>query len=78
MAEHLSLITTPIELLQDDSIVSRGTGFYYVSTWGGVDHIFLVTNYHVLTGNEVNKKEDEPKGNKINFFYHLDKKILLV
>jgi len=50
--EHISLITTPIQLLKGNVVISQGTGFYYFlddSTKGKI--IFLVTNYHVLTGN---------------------------
>lgn len=53
--EHISLITTPIQLLKGNVVISQGTGFYYLledSTKGKI--IFLVTNYHVLTGNSPN------------------------
>jgi len=70
--EHISLITTPIVLLKGDSVISQGTGFFYIledSTKGNV--IFLITNYHVLTGNSPKTKQ-LPKGDNIKFYFHKD------
>lgn len=70
--EHISLITTPIQLLKGNVVVSQGTGFYYLledSTKGKI--IFLVTNYHVLTGNSPNT-DKLPKGDNIKFYFHRD------
>lgn len=70
--EHISLITTPIVLLKGDNVISQGTGFFYVledSTKGNV--IFLITNYHVLTGNPPKTKQ-LPKGDNIKFYFHKD------
>jgi hypothetical protein len=75
MAHHLSLITTPIELYKNDKVISRGTGFYYTSNWGGQDnHLFLVTNYHVFNslGNGPNKGIPNEMGDSIVFYYHTD------
>ena len=70
--EHISLITTPVILLKGDKVISRGTGFFYVledSTKQNI--IFLITNYHVLTGNPP-KTNKLPKGDNIKFYFHKD------
>lgn len=48
--DHLSLSTTPVVLLKGDQPVSQGTGFYFARTAEHQSVLFLVTNYHVLTG----------------------------
>jgi hypothetical protein len=68
----LSLVTTPIELRKNGKPISYGTGFYYQYKWGNTNCIFLVTNYHVLTGNEINRRNLNPKGESIVFYYHMD------
>ena len=47
-----SLMTTPIVLMNEGRRVSQGTGFFFASTTadGKADTVFLVTNYHVVTG----------------------------
>lgn len=70
--DHLSLSTTPIFLKNNDAIVSQGTGFIYVRERENEQVLFLVTNYHVLTGSSPEKKEP-PKGNNIEWFFHEDK-----
>jgi len=72
--EHLSLVTTPILLLDGNKIVSQGTGFYY-GLEGQSDNtvLFLVTNYHVLTGYSPGEKKS-PKGDNILFYLHKDAK----
>ena len=53
--EPLSLMTTPVLLLNGARQVSQGTGFLYATmkpNGRDVDMLFLVTNYHVVTGNE--------------------------
>jgi len=70
--EHLSMITTPVILLKGNEMVSQGTGFYYGlqdSSQGTV--LFLVTNYHVLTGYPP-KETKPPKGDNIIFYLHKD------
>jgi len=72
--EHLSMITTPVILLKGDKIVSQGTGFYYELRGSSQDTIlFLVTNYHVLTGYSP-KETKPPKGDNIIFYLHKDVK----
>lgn len=71
--EHISMITTPVLLLKGDTIVSQGTGFYYAlqDTTKNANVIFLVTNYHVLTGSAPYEKKS-PIGDNIVFFFHKD------
>lgn len=70
--EHLSMITTPVILLKGDKVVSQGTGFYYEQKGSAQDVIlFLVTNYHVLTGYSP-KETNPPKGDNIIFYFHKD------
>ncbi len=70
--DHLSFSTTPIILRNNDDIVSQGTGFFYIRETEGQQVLFLVTNYHVLTGSSPEKREP-PKGNNIEWFFHEDK-----
>lgn len=70
--DHLSLSTTPIILRNNDAVVSQGTGFFYVRERENEKVLFLVTNYHVLTGSSPEKRE-APKGNNIEWFFHADK-----
>lgn len=68
--EHISLSTTPITLLKKGKEVSQGTGFFYAresSQNGGV--LFLVTNFHVLTGSSPSEGK-EPMGDSIEFQVH--------
>lgn len=60
--DHLSLSTTPIFLLDNDKIVSQGTGFYYVHQEDKINVLYLITNYHVLTGSSPTEKKSN-KGN---------------
>ncbi len=70
--EHLSMITTPIILLKDNEEVSQGTGFYYgLRDSSNNTILFLVTNYHVLTGNPP-RGTKPPKGDNIVFYLHKD------
>lgn len=71
--EHVSLITTPIFLLKGDNVISQGTGFYYGLVKDKKQIIFLVTNYHVLTGNPPNTSKTS-KGDNIKFYFHKDPK----
>ena len=47
-----SLMTTPVWLLDGRRQVSQGTGFFFANMRadGTADAVFLVTNYHVVTG----------------------------
>lgn len=71
--DHLSLATTPILLYQDDKIVSQGTGFYYARKHDeNLSVLYLITNYHVLTGSSPTETK-EPIGNNIVFQFHTSK-----
>jgi len=66
------MITTPVILLKGNTRVSQGTGFYYGledSSHGSL--LFLVTNYHVLTGYPPEKAKP-PKGDNVVFYLHRD------
>lgn len=69
------MITTPVILLKGDSAISEGTGFYFAlqdtSKPGTI--LFLVTNYHVLTGSSPSEKKP-PIGDNIIFYFHKDDK----
>lgn len=67
--DHLSLCTTPIALLNGDKAVSQGTGFYYSAEYGDTLVVFLVTNYHVLTGHAPIEAK-APIGDNIVFQVH--------
>lgn len=71
--EHISMITTPVLLLKGDNIVSQGTGFYVAlqDLSNNTSVIFLVTNYHVLTGSGPQEKKP-PIGDNIIFYFHKD------
>jgi len=72
VVEHLSMITTPIILSKGNKMISQGTGFCYGlqdASQGTV--LFLVTNYHVLTGYSPEKTKP-PKGDNIIFYLHKD------
>jgi hypothetical protein len=46
-----SLMTTPVWLFNGSRQVSQGTGFFFANMRGEVvETVFLVTNYHVVTG----------------------------
>jgi hypothetical protein len=71
--DHLSLMTTPVFLLNGGDFQSQATGFFYgrLGPGGGIDAVFLVTNYHVVTGHKPGK--DVPKsGDRLRFYMHLD------
>lgn len=67
--DHLSLSTTPVNLLKGNELVSQGTGFYYVENVEGGQALFLVTNYHVLTGSAPSDQKP-PIGDNISFQFH--------
>lgn len=70
------MITTPVILLKGNKEISQGTGFYYGSK-GPSDNshvLFLVTNYHVLTGHPPESTKP-PKGDNIVFYLHKDANI---
>jgi len=67
--DHLSLATTPVVLLKGDNEVSQGTGFFYMQAFGDKQVLFLVTNYHVLTGSSPIEKK-VPIGDNYVFQFH--------
>ena len=70
--DHLSLSTTPIVLRKGQDVVSQGTGFFFGRIRDNEQVLFLVTNYHVLTGLSPEKNEPS-KGDNIKWFFHTDK-----
>lgn len=68
-----SLMTTPVLLMNGTRQVSQGTGFFFASTdaRGEPATVFLVTNYHVVTGHApmINRP---PAGTRIRFSLHED------
>lgn len=73
--EAVSLMTTPVYLFQGNRQVSQGTGFFYgvPNASNVIDTVFLVTNYHVVTGNSPNTNLP-PKGDRVVFYLHIDQK----
>ena len=67
--DHISLSTTPICLLKAGQIVSTGSGFFYVRFDGDNQILFLVTNFHVLTGSAPVENKP-PIGDQITFQLH--------
>ena len=67
--DHISLSTTPVDLYKGNDLVSKGTGFYYVESHDKGQVLFLVTNYHVLTGWPPTKKLP-PIGDNVLFQFH--------
>src|SRR6516164_1821686 len=69
--EPPSLMTTPIVLMNGGRSISQGTGFFFASTSvdGKPETVFLVTNYHVVTGRA--PLAPGPKlGDRIRFILH--------
>jgi len=69
MVEHLSMITTPVILLKGNETVSQGSGFYFGFGHPSGTVLFLVTNYHVVTGYPP-ERLGPPKGDNIVFYLH--------
>lgn len=66
-----SLMTTPVWLLDGRRQVSQGTGFFYgnMKADGTAEVVFLVTNYHVVTGHA--PRVAAPRsGDRIQFALH--------
>jgi len=68
--DHISLSTTPIFLSKGAKVVSQGTGFFYVHQDINLQILYLVTNYHVLTGTSPSENKP-PIGDNIAFQLHL-------
>lgn len=72
MVDHLSLITTPIKLFNENqNEISSGTGFNFVSKWGAEEHLFLITNKHVVSSSNIKNTLSSPR--YLVFYYHMDK-----
>src|SRR5580765_2364227 len=70
LPEPMSLMTTPVLLASGTHTSSQGTGFLYATTRGNApDMVFLVTNYHVVTGNEP-QSQAPPRGDRLQFYLH--------
>lgn len=70
--DHLSTTTTPVILKNGQAAVSQGTGFFFARrNEEGNALIFLVTNYHVVTGNKPGSGL-KPKGTSIELQFHLN------
>lgn len=68
-----SLMTTPVWLYRGAQLVSQGTGFFYgnLRPDGTAEAIFLVTNYHVVTGHAPTVAASR-SGDRIHFALHKD------
>lgn len=68
-----SLMTTPVWLVDGGSPVSQGTGFFFglPGPDGAIATVFLVTNYHVVTGHAP-LSERAPAGDRIRIIIHED------
>ncbi len=74
VVEPVSLMTTPVYLFQGSRQISQGTGFFFgiPNASNVIDTVFLVTNYHVVTGHSPNTSQP-PKGDRVIFYLHTDK-----
>jgi hypothetical protein len=68
-----SLMTTPVWLMRGQQPVSQGTGFLFASTSAAdqIETVFLVTNYHVVTGHTPGTPGDA-RGERIRIVLHRD------
>ena len=70
-----SLMTTPVHLFSGASEMSQGTGFFYANMKPDrpkeVETVFLVSNYHVVTGHAPRIKS-AASGDRIRFLLHAD------
>jgi hypothetical protein len=71
--EAASLMTTPVYLLDGTRQVSQGTGFFFGirNPSGVIDTVFLVTNYHVVTGHSPGSTLPR-LGDRVGFYLHRD------
>jgi hypothetical protein len=69
--EQISLSTTPVFLAKGDTVVSQGTGFFYLYLHRNLNLkiLYLVTSYHVLTGSRPSEQKP-PQGDSITFQFH--------
>ena len=68
-----SLMTTPVWLFDGARPVSQGTGFFFglAGASGGIETVFLVTNYHVVTG-LAPLADGQARGDRIRIVIHED------
>jgi hypothetical protein len=68
-----SLMTTPVWLVRGQQAVSQGTGFLFASTTPAdqIETVFLVTNYHVVTGHPP-ESSGPRRGERIRIILHRD------
>lgn len=72
VVEWESLMTTPVWLFNGARQVSQGTGFFYANMRGEIaETVFLVTNYHVVTGHPPGSTSPRA-GDRIRFALHDD------
>jgi hypothetical protein len=69
--DQISLSTTPVVLSKGDTMVSQGTGFFYLYLHRNLNLkiLYLVTAYHVLTGSSPSEQKP-PQGDSITFQFH--------
>ena len=72
--EQISLSTTPVVLVKGDTVVSQGTGFFYLHLHRTLNLkiLYLVTSYHALTGSSPSAEPEHqpPQGDSITFQFH--------
>jgi hypothetical protein len=76
--DEKSLMTTPVYLYNGGAEIAQGTGFFYANMKLAqqgkepeVETLFLVTNYHVVTGHGPSIKAAR-SGDRIRFAFHAD------
>jgi hypothetical protein len=72
--EEYSMMTTTVLLMKGQQALSQGTGFLYAATKadGSPDTVFLVTNFHVVTGHSPGTGEPN-QGDHVRFMLHTDR-----
>lgn len=74
--DQISLSTTPVFISKSDKVVSQGTGFFYLNEHTDLDLtiLYLVTNYHVLTGSKP-LEDKPPHGDSITCQFHRSEEV---
>jgi hypothetical protein len=72
--EEYSMMTTTVLLMKGGQSLSQGTGFLYATTRadGTPDTVFIVTNFHVVTGHAPGTGEPN-QGDRVRFMLHTDR-----
>lgn len=69
------LVQIPIIIMEEEKIVRKGTGFFYIRLKNKKEHLFLITTYKLLTGCFPN--EDLSKsGDKVKLILHTSRENL--